>query len=81
VLLFSGRPIIINTQLNQSSAFVAAWIGSTEGEGITDVLFGDDGFRGKLTYPWPKAVTQEPCNQNNGCAGALFPYGYGITPF
>jgi beta-glucosidase len=81
VLLFSGRPIIINTQLNQSSAFVAAWIGSTEGEGITDVLFGDDGFRGKLTYTWPNAVTQEPCNQNNGCTGALFPYGYGITPF
>lgn len=81
VLLFSGRPIIINTQLNQSSAFVAAWIGSTEGEGITDVLFGDYGFQGKLTYTWPKAVTQEPCNQNNGCTGALFPYGYGITPF
>src|SRR6266699_3800062 len=81
VLLFSGRPIIINTQLNQSSAFVAAWIGSTEGEGITDVLFGDDGFQGKLTYTWPNSVTQEPCNQNNGCTGALFPYGYGITPF
>ncbi|WP_420799501.1 glycoside hydrolase family 3 protein [Ktedonobacter robiniae] len=81
VLLFSGRPMIINTQLNQSSAFVASWIGSTEGEGITDVLFGDYGFQGKLTYTWPNAVTQEPCNQNNGCTGALFPYGYGITPF
>lgn len=81
VLLFSGRPLIINSELKQSSAFVATWIGSTEGEGITDVLFGDNGFRGKLTYTWPKAVTQEPCNQNNGCAGALFPYGYGITPF
>ena len=81
VLLFSGRPLIINTQLNQSSAFVAAWIGSTEGEGITDVLFGDARFQGKLTYTWPKSVTQEPCNHNNGCTGALFPYGYGITPF
>ena len=81
VLLFSGRPLIINNQLNQSSAFVAAWIGSTEGEGITDVLFGNYGFRGKLTYTWPRSVTQEPCNQNNGCTGALFPYGYGITPF
>ncbi len=81
MLLFSGRPIIINPQLNQSSAFVVAWIGSTEGEGITDVLFGEYGFRGKLTYTWPQAVTQEPCNQKNGCADALFPYGYGITPF
>jgi beta-glucosidase len=81
VLLFSGRPIIINTQLSKSSAFVAAWTGSTEGEGITDVLFGNYGFRGKLTFTWPNAVTQEPCNHNNGCTGALFPYGYGITPF
>ena len=81
VLLFSGRPIIINKQLKQSSAFVAAWIGSTEGEGITDVLFGVYGFRGKLTYTWPNSVTQEPCNHNNGCTGFLFPYGYGITPF
>jgi beta-glucosidase len=81
VLLFSGRPMIINTQLNQSAAFVAAWIGSTEGEGITDVLFGDHGFSGKLTYTWPTSVTQEPCNTNNGCTGALFPYGYGITPY
>jgi beta-glucosidase len=81
VLLFSGRPMIINTQLNQSTAFVAAWIGSTEGEGITDALFGDYGFSGKLTYTWPSAVTQEPCNSNNGCTGALFPYGFGITPY
>ena len=81
VLLFSGRPMIINTQLSQASAFVAAWIGSTEGEGSTDVLFGGVGFHGKLTYTWPKSVGQEPCNRNNGCNGALFPYGYGITPF
>jgi beta-glucosidase len=80
VLLFSGRPMIINTQLSQAAAFVASWIGSTEGEGITDVLFGDYGFSGKLTYTWPMSVAQEPCNQNNGCTGALFPYGYGLTP-
>ncbi len=29
VLLMSGRPMIINTQLNQSAAFVESWIGST----------------------------------------------------
>jgi len=81
VLLFSGRPMLIDSELKQSSAFVAAWIGSTEGEGITDVLFGDTGFRGKLTYTWPKATTQEPCNKNNGCTDALFPYGYGLTPY
>jgi len=73
--------MIINTQLNQSAAFVESRIGSTEGAGITDVLFGDYGFTGKLTFTWPNSVSQEPCNSNNGCTGALFPYGYGITPY
>jgi beta-glucosidase len=80
VVLMAGRPMIINTQLNQSAAFVAFWIGSIEGAGITDQLFGDYGFTAKLTFTWPSSVSQEPCNANNGCTGALFPYGYGITP-
>jgi beta-glucosidase len=78
VVLFSGRPVIINTQVNQSTAFVAAWIGSTEGEGIVDDLFGDAAFSGKLTFTWPNAVTQEPINNGDGQTG-LFPYGYGLT--
>ena len=34
VILFSGRPMIINEVLNQSDAFVAAWLPGTEGQGI-----------------------------------------------
>src|ERR1051325_7012972 len=80
VVLFSGRPLIINTQLNQASAFVAAWLPGTEAAGITDVLFGDYGFTGKLPVTWPNAVTQEPINLNDGKTG-LFPFGFGITPY
>lgn len=80
VILFSGRPLIINTQLNQSAAFVAAWLPGTEGAGITDVLFGDYGFTGKLPVTWPNAVTQEPINNGDGQTG-LFPFGFGITPY
>jgi beta-glucosidase len=80
VVLFSGRPLIINTQLNQANAFVAAWLPGTEGAGITDVLFGDYGFVGKLPVTWPNAVTQEPINLDDGKTG-LFPFGYGITPY
>ena len=80
VVLFSGRPLIINTQLNQANAFVAAWLPGTEGAGITDVLFGDYGFVGKLPVTWPNAVTQEPINIDDGKTG-LFPFGYGITPY
>jgi len=80
VILFSGRPLIINTQLNQANAFIAAWLPGTEGAGITDVLFGDYGFVGKLPVTWPNAVTQEPINIDDGKTG-LFPFGFGITPY
>jgi beta-glucosidase len=80
VILFSGRPLIINTQLNQATAFVAAWLPGTEGAGITDVLFGDFSFVGKLPVTWPNAVTQEPINSGDGQTG-LFPFGYGMTPY
>ena len=80
VVLFSGRPLIINTQLNQASALVAAWLPGTEGAGITDVLFGDYGFTGSLPVTWPNAVTQEPINSGDSQTG-LFPFGYGITPY
>ncbi|HET9909728.1 MAG TPA: glycoside hydrolase family 3 protein [Anaerolineales bacterium] len=80
VILFSGRPLIINTQLNQSHGFVAAWLPGTEGSGITDVLFGDYPFVGKLPITWPNAVTQEPINIGDGKTG-LFPFGFGITPY
>ena len=79
VILFSGRPLIINAQLDQADAFVVAWLPGTEGAGITDVLFGDYGFVGKLPVTWPNAVTQEPINSGDGQTG-LFPFGFGITP-
>ena len=80
VVLISGRPLIINSQLAQSSALVAAWLPGTEGAGVTDVLFGDHPFRGTLPVSWPAAVTQEPLNVGDGQA-PLFPFGYGISPF
>jgi beta-glucosidase len=78
-LLYSGRPVIIADQLPKVAAFVAAWLPGTEGEGITDVLFGA-GFTGKLPVSWPKAVTDEPINSGDGKT-PLFPLGYGITPY
>jgi beta-glucosidase len=78
VILMSSRPLIINTQLNLAGAFVAAWLPGTEGRGMTDVLFGDYNFTGKLPVTWPNAVSQEPINNGDGKTG-LFPFGYGLT--
>ena len=51
-VFYSGRPLYINEEINHSDAFVAAWLPGTEGLGITDVLFGDKDFTGKLSYTW-----------------------------
>lgn len=60
VVLFSGRPVILTDQLPMMDAFVAAWLPGTEGNGVTDVLFGDYPFVGKLKYTWPKTMAQIP---------------------
>jgi beta-glucosidase len=78
-ILYSGRPVIIADQLAKAKAFVAAWLPGTEGAGITDVLFGA-GFTGKLPVTWPNAVSNEPINNGDGKT-ALFPLGYGISPY
>jgi len=78
VILMSGRPLIVNTQVDQAAAFVAAWLPGTEGAGMTDVLFGDFSFTGKLPVTWPSSVGQEPINAGDGKQG-LFPLGFGLA--
>ncbi len=79
VILISGRPMIINTALKQSDAFIAAWLPGTEGEGVTDVLFGDYKPTGKLSHSWPKSMKQIPINVGDKNYDPLFSYGYGLT--
>ncbi len=84
VVLVSGRPLVITDQLPAADAWVAAWLPGTEGAGVSDVLFGDYPFTGLLPYSWPRSEAQLPINQNNaagktGCAGPLFPFGYGLV--
>ncbi|MBN2344596.1 MAG: glycoside hydrolase family 3 C-terminal domain-containing protein [Deltaproteobacteria bacterium] len=79
VILFSGRPMIVNEQLESADAFVAAWLPGTEGDGMTDVLFGDAPFSGTLSHSWPKEVSQLPLNQGDSEYDPLFPLGFGLT--
>lgn len=83
VVLFSGRPLVIDATLNQADAFVAAWLPGTEGAGITDVLFGQRDFVGKLPYTWLRDIYQLPFDfatlPADGCDAPLFPYGYGLS--
>ena len=82
VVLISGRPLIVTEYLDGWDALVAAWLPGTEGQGVADVLFGDQPFTGKLSYTWPRSIDQIPFDFANlpadGCEAPLFPYGYGL---
>ncbi|MBP9212672.1 MAG: glycoside hydrolase family 3 C-terminal domain-containing protein, partial [Bacteroidetes bacterium] len=79
VVLLSGRPMIINPVLEKSTAFVAAWLPGTEGQGVADVLFGDHAPTGKLPHSWPRNMQQVPINLGDKEYDPLFPFGFGLT--
>jgi beta-glucosidase len=78
VVLLSGRPMIIDKVIDKADAFVAAWLPGTEGRGVTDVLFGDSNFTGKLSFSWPRSMDQIPINLGDANYDPLFKYGYGL---
>ena len=78
VILLSGRPLIIDKIIDKADAFVAAWLPGTEGRGVTDVLFGDFNFSGKLSFSWPRSMGQIPINVGDAGYDPLFKYGYGL---
>ncbi len=75
-ILFSGRPLILDSALADSDAFVAAWLPGTEGLGATDVLFGDNKFTGKLPRTWPRSNDHIATGDKSG--KPLFPFGFGL---
>ena len=79
VILISGRPMIINKELDNSHAFIAAWLPGTEAEGISDVLFGDFDFTGKLSMTWPRSMKQIPINFGDSDYDPLFEFGFGLS--
>ena len=74
-VFLSGRPLWTNPEINNSDAFIAAWLPGSEGNGISDLLFRSEpsyDFKGRLSYSWP--MTAESSNRKN-----LFELGYGLT--
>lgn len=79
VIVISGRPLVIEPYLPSIDALVAAWLPGTEGQGITDLLFGDYVFTGKLPRTWFRTVDQLPMNYGDPHYDPLFPFGFGLT--
>lgn len=77
-ILVSGRPLVIEQELASSSGFIAAWLPGSEGQGISDVLFGEYNFSGKLSFSWPQ-LSQPKVNKGDKNYKPLFPYGFGLS--
>ncbi len=79
LVLMTGRPLLLGEVLPLADAVVAAWLPGSEAAGITDVLFGTEGFSGKLPHSWPRSLDQVPINVGDASYDPLFPYGFGLT--
>jgi beta-glucosidase len=76
-VLLSGRPLILGPALQDSRAFVAAWLPGSEGQGVADVLFGDFKPTGKLPRIWP--ASNAHLRSDDRDAKPLFKRGSGLT--
>ena len=75
VLLISGRPMNIAKHIDNWDGFAALWLPGTEGDGVSDILFGDFQSTGKLSYPWP-IKTEDGANADPN--DLLYNIGFGL---
>jgi beta-glucosidase len=73
-LFVAGRPLVVNQELDASTAFVAAWLPGSEGAGVADVLFGTYDFTGRLAMTWPSAA-----GEAYATAAPRFERGHGLS--
>lgn len=65
LLVFSGRPLVLDWAAEHIPAIMEVWFPGTEaGNAIADVLYGDVSPGGKLPMSFPRAVGQEPLYYN-----------------
>lgn len=66
LLVFSGRPVILNWAAQHVPAIMEVWFpGVQAGPAMTNVLLGSSSPSGRLTVSFPRAVGQEPLYYNH----------------
>lgn len=70
LVLFNGRPLVLNQENETVPAILDVWFaGSEAGLAIADVLFGDENPSGKLTMTFPRSLGQVPIYYNHKNTG------------
>jgi beta-glucosidase len=65
LLVFSGRPLVLNWEAQHVPAIIEAWFPGTEaGSAIANLLYGDVSPSGRLPMSFPRTVGQEPLYYN-----------------
>jgi beta-glucosidase len=65
LLVFSGRPLVLDWAAKHVPAIMETWFPGTEaGNAIADLMYGDVTPTGKLPMSFPRAVGQEPLYYN-----------------
>lgn len=66
LLLFTGRPLVLDWEDKHIPAILNVWFGGSEAaDAITDVVFGKKVPSGKLTTTWPRSIGQIPLYYNH----------------
>lgn len=70
LLLFTGRPLVLNWEEANVHSILNVWFGGSEtGDAVADVLFGKVTPCGKLTTTFPRSVGQLPLFYNHLSTG------------
>ena len=65
LLVFSGRPLVLNWAAQHVAVIIETWFPGTEaGSAIADILYGVISPSGKLPMSFPRSVGQEPLYYN-----------------
>jgi len=82
LVLFTGRPLAIKWENDNTPAILNVWFGGSEaGHAIADVLFGDVNPSGKLSTTWPQNIGQVPLYYNHKNTGRPLAQGAWFQKF